>query len=52
MVKKLIKKLFNLVGLEVQRHQPLSDAGAQIYQAIRKVKTDIISTIFKERLVR
>ena len=45
MVKKLIKKLFNLVGLEVQRHQPLSDAGAQIYQAIRKVKTDIILDI-------
>jgi FkbM family methyltransferase len=44
-VKKSIKKLFNLVGLEVQRHQPLSDAGAQIYQAIRKVKTDIILDI-------
>ena len=42
MVKQLIKNIFNLVGLEVQRHQPLSDAGTQIYQAIKKAKTDII----------
>jgi FkbM family methyltransferase len=41
-VKQLIKNIFNLVGLEVQRHQPLFDAGTQIYQAIKKVRTDII----------
>ena len=42
MVKQLIKNIFNLVGLEVQRHQPLYDAGTQIYQAIKKAKTDTI----------
>ena len=45
MVKQLINFFFNLVGLEVQRHQPLSDAGTQIYQAIKKVKTNIIFDI-------
>ena len=45
MVKQLIKNIFNLVGLEVQRHQPLSDPVQQIYQAIKKINTDIILDI-------
>ena len=39
------KNIFNLVGLEVQRHQPLSDPVQQIYQAIKKINTDIILDI-------
>ena len=45
MFKKLIKKSFNLIGLQLQRYQPLSDVGAQIYQAIKKVKTDVLLDI-------
>ena len=45
MFKKLIKKSFNLIGLELQRYQPLSDAGAQIYQAIKKINTDVLLDI-------
>jgi FkbM family methyltransferase len=41
----MLKKIFNLVGLQVQRYQPLSDASAQIYQAIKKVKTDVLLDI-------
>ena len=41
-VKQLIKNIFNSVGLEVQRNQPLNEAGTQIYQAIKKINTDII----------
>ena len=41
-VRQLIKNIFNSVGLEVQRNQPLYEAGTQIYQAIKKINTDII----------
>lgn len=45
MLKKSIKNIFNLVGLEVHSHQPFANAGTQIYQAIDKVKTDILFDI-------
>lgn len=41
----MLKKFFNLVGLQVQRYQPLSDASTQIYQAIKKVKTNVLLDI-------
>ena len=41
----MLKKIFNLVGLQVQRYQPLSDASTQIYQAIKKVKTNVLLDI-------
>ena len=41
-VKQLIKDVFNSVGLKVQRYNPLYEDKTQIYQAIKKIKTDII----------
>ena len=44
-VKQIIKKIFNIFGLEVQRYQPLSVSEAQVCQAIKKVKTNILFDI-------
>lgn len=46
MIKKdLIKKLFNIFGLEVYRLQPHSDPGTQLIAAMNKVKTNIVLDI-------
>jgi FkbM family methyltransferase len=43
--KDLIKKFFNIFGLEVYRLQPFSDPGSQILAGMKKVKTNIILDI-------
>ena len=45
MIKKIIKNIFNLVGYEVNRHDPLASNIAQVFQAITKVKTNILFDI-------
>ena len=44
-MKKLIKKIFNVAGLEVYRLQPHSDPGIQILAGMKKVQTNIILDI-------
>ena len=44
-MKILIKKIFNVAGLEVYRLQPHSDPGIQILAGMKKVQTNIILDI-------
>lgn len=41
----MLKKIFNLVGLNIERYRPLVGTQAEIYNAIKKVKTNIIFDI-------
>ena len=41
----MLKKIFNLVGLNIERYRPLLGTQAEIYNAIKKVKTNIIFDI-------
>ena len=44
-MKKLIKKLFNKFGIEINRLQPNLDEGSQVVAAMRKVNIDVIFDI-------
>lgn len=44
-MKKLIKKLFNKFGIEINRLQPNLDDGSQVIAAMRKVNIDVIFDI-------
>ena len=41
----MLKKIFNLVGLNVERYRPFLGTQAEIYNAIKQIKTNIILDI-------
>ena len=47
----MLKKIFNLVGLNVERYRPFLGTQAEIYNAIKQIKTNIILDRSKHRTV-